>query len=180
MTFIYWQKINFILHVFLEILQRHCKLSHAFLEIFQRYGNFLFWVIWTCLVTQTQDDTINLLKTSVFTCMPKIYFIIHFFLEILHSKESCNWLKAFWLITQEPEFCQISYWWWYTNNSMSSHFRLFLRKMIKFFKKSKNPYFGAILNPFYPNLGKNEFSWKNGLCQFLKIPIIYLCRRSPA
>ena len=36
--------------------------------------------------------------------------------------------------------------------------------MTKFFKKSKNP----ILAPFFPNLGKNEFS-----CQFLNIPIIY-------
>ena len=40
-------------------------------------------------------------------------------------------------------------------------------------KKSKKTYFGAILGPFYPNLGKNEFSWKNELCQFLDIPIIY-------
>ena len=42
--------------------------------------------------------------------------------------------------------------------------------MTKFFKKS---YFCAILSPFCPNLGKNEFSWKKGLCQFLDIPIIY-------
>ena len=45
--------------------------------------------------------------------------------------------------------------------------------MTKFFKKSKKPYFGVILDPFCPNLGKNEFSWKKGLCQFLDIPIIY-------
>ena len=45
--------------------------------------------------------------------------------------------------------------------------------MIKFFKKSNKPYLGAILGPFFPNLGKNEFSWKKGLCQFLDIPIIY-------
>ena len=44
--------------------------------------------------------------------------------------------------------------------------------MTKFFKKSKKPYFGAILGPFYPNLRKNEFCWKKG-CQFLKLPIIY-------
>ena len=31
-----------------------------------------------------QLDTIN------FICLPKIYFIIHFFLEIWHFKESCN------------------------------------------------------------------------------------------
>ena len=45
--------------------------------------------------------------------------------------------------------------------------------MATFFKKSKNPNFGAILSNFYPNLGKNEFSWKKGLCQFLNIPVIY-------
>ena len=45
--------------------------------------------------------------------------------------------------------------------------------MTKFFKKSKKPYFGAILGPFFQDLGKNEFSWKKGLCQFLNIPIIY-------
>ena len=45
--------------------------------------------------------------------------------------------------------------------------------MIKFFKKSKKPYFGAILGPYFPDLGKNEFSWKKVICQFLNIPIIY-------
>ena len=32
---------------------------------------------------------------------------------------------------------------------------------------------GAILGPFHSYLGKNEFSWKKELCQFLDIPIIY-------
>ena len=45
--------------------------------------------------------------------------------------------------------------------------------MSKFFKKSKKPYFGAILGLFCPYLGKNEFSWKKVLCQFLNIPIVY-------
>ena len=40
------QKINFILHIFLEILQRCC--------------NLLFWVLWTCLARHTQTDTISL------------------------------------------------------------------------------------------------------------------------
>ena len=50
--------------------------------------------------------------------------------------------------------------------------------MTKFFKKSKKTYFGAILGPFCPNLGKNEFSFKKGLCQFLNIPIIYSFAKS--
>ena len=41
--------------------------------------------------------------------------------------------------------------------------------MTKVFKKNpKRTYFGDILGPFYPNLGKNEFSWKKELCQFLE------------
>ena len=75
-VFIWRQKINFI--------------SHAFLEILQRYVNLLFWVLWACVVTQTQIDSINLQKISMFVYMPKINFIIHFFLEILHFKESSN------------------------------------------------------------------------------------------
>ena len=50
----------------------------------------------------------------------------------------------------------------------------FLEKIIiKLSKKSKKTYFGAILGPFFPNLDKNEFSWRKELCQFLNIPIIY-------
>ena len=64
--------------------------SHVFLEILQRYGNFLFWVFRVCMATQTQNDSINLQKTLMSICMPKINFIIHFFLGILHFKESCN------------------------------------------------------------------------------------------
>ena len=37
--------------------------------------------------------------------------------------------------------------------------------MTKFFKKSKKPCFGAILD-FYPNVGKNKFSWKKWLSVF--------------
>ena len=42
--------------------------------------------------------------------------------------------------------------------------------MTKCFKK---PYFGDILGSFCPNSGKTEFFWKERLCQFLNIPIIY-------
>ena len=45
--------------------------------------------------------------------------------------------------------------------------------MIKFFKITKKIYFGATLGPFLQNVGKNDFFWKKGLCQFLNIPIIY-------
>ena len=114
----------FILHIFIEILQRYCKLvvfstldmpgsanpkwyyhlvgifcvylqaknqlhTHAFMDILQRHAS-LFWVLWACLVTFTQIDSINLSKTLIFICIQKINFIIHFFLKILQFKESCN------------------------------------------------------------------------------------------
>ena len=41
------------------------------------------------------------------------------------------------------------------------------------FQKIPKSYFGVILGIFCPSLGKNEFPWKKGLCQFLNIPIIY-------
>ena len=40
--------------------------------------------------------------------------------------------------------------------------------MTKFFKGSKKTYFGVILDTFCPNLGKNEFSLKKGLCKSFK------------
>ena len=63
---------------------------HVLLEILQRYANFLFWVLWTCLVAHSQNDSINLYNTLMFICMQKTNFIIHFNLEILNFKESCN------------------------------------------------------------------------------------------
>ena len=57
-----------------------------FLEILQRYVIFLLWVFWVCLAMNIQ----NLYKASIFISMPKIHFIIHFTLEIIHFKESCN------------------------------------------------------------------------------------------
>ena len=45
--------------------------------------------------------------------------------------------------------------------------------MTKFFRKSKKPYLGAILDLLAHIFGKNEFSWEKELCQFLNIPIMY-------
>ena len=67
--FICRQKINYTLHVFLEILQRYCKL--------------VVWVLWACLDTHALSDTINLQKSFVFICRQKIKFILHAFLDIL-------------------------------------------------------------------------------------------------
>ena len=117
LTFICRQKFKFILHVFLEILQRCWKLNvlgsmgmprhtkplnfgihlqekiqlhpHTFKEILQRYTNLLL-KIHKPPILGTQNDSINLEKTLMFMWMPKINFIIHFFFEILLFKESYN------------------------------------------------------------------------------------------
>ena len=95
----------------------------------------------------------------------KTNFIIHFFLEMLHFNKSWNFI--FWQ-HWELQFCQIWDWWW-NNNKIIFHFRLFPRKTNdNFLKKSqKKPYFGAILDPFYPNLGKKWiFPQKRALASF--------------
>ena len=71
--------------------QLHPLLPSPFLEILQRYAN-LCWVLWSWLVAHTQNDIISLQKTSMFICMPKINFSIHFFLEIYILKNPAIWL----------------------------------------------------------------------------------------
>ena len=108
--------------------------------------------------------------------MPKINFIIHFFLEILHLKESCNltgW-QHFCSQLENQIFARYGTVGEISTTILVSILDYFREKLkTKFSKKSKKPYFGAILDPFCPNLRKIEFSWKKGLCQFLDIPIIY-------
>ena len=142
-------------------------IPHAFMEILYRYVN-LFWVLWACLVTITQNDSITFHKTSMFICMQKMNFIINPLLTILHFKESCNLIgQQHFGPTGDPKFCQMCC--RNINNNISFHFRLSSRKtnVTKFFKKSIKPYFGVILGTFCPNLGTNEFSWKKGLCQLI-------------
>ena len=122
-------------------------IPYAFMEILQRYAN-LFWVLWTCLVTLIQNDSITLQKTLMFICVQKINFIIHFFLMILQFSEHCNLID-----------------WWYFDKKTN---------MTKFIEKPKKPYFGAILGPFC----KNEFFWKKRLCQFFNTRIIYHCAKN--
>ena len=63
-------------------------------------------------------------------------------------------LTTFWCITRETEFCQIG-------GEISTTILVFIldyfqeKQITKFFKKSKKPYFRAILGTFCPNLSKN-------------------------
>ena len=108
--------------------------------------------------------------------MPKINFIIHFYLDILHFKESCNLIgrKHFGPYLKNQNFSRYGIGGEISITILVFNLDYFQKKlMTKFFRKCKKSYFGTILSPFSLNLGKNEFSWKNVLCQFLNIPIIY-------
>ena len=62
-----------------------------------------------------------------------------------------DWLTAFWLITWEPEFCQIWDWWWNINNNISFHLRLFPRKTNdRIFQKIRKTQFWDHFGPFLP------------------------------
>ena len=120
---------------------------------------------------QTQNYSINLKKTSMFICMPKINFIIHFILEILHLKQSCN------LIGQQRFSPQLE-------NQNFARYRIcakisttILVFTLGFQKIRKKPYSGAILGPFAEIWAKMNFAGKKS-CPFLNIPIIYHCAKN--
>ena len=107
---------------------------------------------------KNQNDFIALLKTSMFICMQKINFIIHFFLTILHFKESCNLIDRQhfgpWLETQNyaraPEM------------------------LVKYQKISKT-LFWALLPKFGP---KMNFPGKGALPVFQYSNYLPLCQKS--
>ena len=99
--------------------------------LFWRYFKYmqtsylLFWVLWGCLVAQTQNNCINF--NAYIDAENKLH----------HS-----------LLSWEPKFCQIWGWWWSINNNISFYFRLFLRKTNdKIFQKIKTK---PLLEPFWP------------------------------
>ena len=161
----------------------------SFLIYCKDIANLLFWELWEWLIISIKNHSINLQETFVPMCMQQISFITHFFLKIL--KQIANlFFWAIWACLATPKMT-VSIWrnFWCLSASRKpasffpfslryckhiANFRLFPGKlMTKFFKKSKKPYFGVTSGNFCPNLGKNEFSWKKALWQFLNIPIIY-------
>ena len=75
LLFICRQNINFI--------------PHAFKEILQRCAN-LFWVLWAWIVPLTQMVVSTCRRLQFLSACKKMNFLIDFFLEVLHFKESCN------------------------------------------------------------------------------------------
>ena len=99
---------------------------------------------------------------SMFLCMLKINFIIHFFLTILHFKESCNFIG--------PKLETQNYARYVGEISITILVFIidyFIEKYhIIFQKKSQKPYFGRILDTFAQIGYKNEFFWKKGSFSF--------------
>ena len=90
------------------------------------------------------------MKTSCgrLQCMQKINFIIHFFLKILHFKESFNLI---------------------INNNISLHFRLFSRKtnMTQIFQEIQKTLFWDHSGPFLAQIrAKINFPGKKGSVSF--------------
>ena len=136
--------------------------------------DFLCWVPRECLVRHTQNDKYQL-EEDFDVCLHaknKLHHSLLLWDIVFYRILQFDWLITFGHTTREPEFCQgigdeVSI------NVLVFTLYCFQEKLIQFFKKSKKPNFGANLDAFCPKLGKNEFSWENRLCQFLKIPIIY-------
>ena len=126
LTFICRQKINFILKIFFEILQKCCKiviLGTLVMPVYP-YPKWYHQLVQNlCIYLKEKNQLHSTCFSGNIAKICKIckllilgilgvsgYFgsIVHSILEILHFKESCNfWPTAFWPITQEPELCQI-------------------------------------------------------------------------
>ena len=143
--FVCRQKIKFILHVFLDILQRSCKLivlgtlgmpgnrnpkqycqlQENFRVYLQAKNPFdpppmLFWGyckdIQTCYFGYFGHAQLHTPKMIASTCRRRRCLSASqkqtsSFTSFLRYYILKNWLTAFWLITREPEFCQIWDWW---------------------------------------------------------------------
>ena len=107
----YTMAIVITLHIFLEILQRYCELivlgtlgMPGYTMYSKQVCNITPMLFWRyCKDMQTAyighfgyawlhrpKMIVSTCKTSIFICMPKINFTIHFFHEILHFKEYCD------------------------------------------------------------------------------------------
>ena len=141
---------------------------NAFLGILQRYAN-VFWVLWACLIAHTQNDSISLLKTLMFTKNTPHHSLLSWDITFYRIPQF-NWLTAFWPIIREPEFCQIWDWWWNINNNISFHW-----KTNDEIFQTRKPYFG----PFSPKFGqKCIFLEKKALSVFRYSNYLPSCQKS--
>ena len=104
----------------------------------------------------------------MFICMQKMNFIIHFFLTILHFKESYNFIgmQHFGPYLETQNYAR--YVGEISSRILVFYYILFPRKtnITKFFQKYINPYFGSIRGPFAQIGAKNDFPVKKGSVSF--------------
>ena len=125
-----------------KVLQSTCrKLWCLCMQKINFISNFLFWDIVKILQTYfwySEHAWIRTpkmitstcrLSTSMVICMPKINFIIHFFLEILHCKESYKFIGQQHFGPYLRTRILIRDYWWNINKNISFHFRLFPRNV---------------------------------------------------
>ena len=62
--------------------------------------NLLFWVIWACLARPVKNNSINLWKTLMLSCMQKLNFIPNFFTEM--SQKYCKLAWVLWACMAKP------------------------------------------------------------------------------
>ena len=105
----------------------------------------------------------------MFIWIPKINFIIHFFLKILHFKKSCNFIgqQHFGPKLENQNFVR------YENGGDISIIMLVFildyfqeKLMTKFFIKKQKTFFWDHFGPFCPNFDKKEFLCKKGSVNF--------------
>ena len=110
--------------------------------------------------------------------MPKITFIIYFFLEILHFKQPCNFIGWQHL---DPQLETKSFARYGVGVEISVKILVFTlyyfqeKLMTKFIKKYKKLYVGAMcsFSPFLPKFRQKWIFLEKRLCQLLNIQIIY-------
>ena len=150
------QKIDFITHFFLKILQRNSNIvilgnlgmpSNTPKMIVSIWGNIWrlsagkkstsssYFPLVIFLLQRYFKFVLGTLEMPNYAHPKWYYQFIGNFCVYLQAKnqlhppcfsEDC--LLAFWPINREPEFCQIWDWWWNISNKISFHFRLFPRK----------------------------------------------------
>ena len=159
------QKFNFILHVFLEILQRYCKL--VILGTFGMSG--YAHPKWYYQLVENFDFFLHAENE------------LHHFFSILRNyilKNLIYWLDDS-ILAYNSRTWRLSDmgWWWNINNNISFHFKLFPGKTNNNFF-SKNPK-GSILRFFFPKVGQNSiFLEKRALSDFKHSNYLPSCKKS--
>ena len=140
------------------ILQTYCKLLilGTFSMIGYTYLNCYYQIVKNYVFICRQKSTLS----SSFG-IPKVKFIIHFFLEILHFKEPCNWNSAIFKPWILPD------WWWNISNNISFHLRLFLEKTDdNVSEKIQETLFWGLFMVVFSKFEQKWFFWKKSSNSF--------------